>query len=126
MVFVAALLTSAFGIGVPSNSARAVDCLTTPNSAASQNDHWYYRTDRAKQRKCWYLRSANRPSQRVAVQTAREAPPAKSLQSVPAASPHSGASFRDFMANHGGANLSDKDLEELYAQFLEWSRRAKN
>ena len=30
------------------------------------------------------------------------------------------------MAQQGGANLSDKDVEKLYARFLEWSRHAKD
>jgi hypothetical protein len=97
IAFVSALIASCLGVGVPANTARAVDCLTVPNSSAPPNDHWYYRTDRAKQRKCWYLRAANRPSQEVAVRIARQAPPSESLQPAPAASPHSLANFKDFM-----------------------------
>jgi hypothetical protein len=33
----------------------AGDCLAAPNSDAPQGHHWYYHTDRAKHRKCWYL-----------------------------------------------------------------------
>ena len=33
---------------------------------------------------------------------------------------------KDFMAQQGHTNLSQEELEKLYAQFLEWSRRAKN
>lgn len=36
------------------------------------------------------------------------------------------AKFKDFMAQRGRANLSPQELETLYAQFLEWNRRAKN
>jgi len=36
------------------------------------------------------------------------------------------ASFKDFMAHHEGANLSENDLEKLYTKFLEWNRHAKN
>ena len=36
------------------------------------------------------------------------------------------AKFRDFMAQQGRANLSQEELANLYAQFQEWSRRAKN
>jgi TRAP-type uncharacterized transport system substrate-binding protein len=36
------------------------------------------------------------------------------------------ASFKDFMAQQGHTNLSQEELEKLYAQFLEWNRRAKN
>jgi hypothetical protein len=126
IALVSAVLASGFFVSVPADTARAVDCLIAPNSSASQKDHWYYRTDRANQRKCWYLRAATQPSQQGAVQAAREAPPARSLHAVPAASPQSLASFKDFIAHQAGSNLSDKDVEKLYAQFLEWSRHAKN
>jgi hypothetical protein len=33
---------------------------------------------------------------------------------------------KDFMAQQGHTNLSQEELAKLYAQFLEWSRRAKN
>jgi TRAP-type uncharacterized transport system substrate-binding protein len=36
------------------------------------------------------------------------------------------AKFKDFMAQRGRSNLSQQELETLYAQFLEWNRRAKN
>ena len=36
------------------------------------------------------------------------------------------AKFRDFMAQQGRANFSQEELANLYAQFQEWSRRAKN
>ena len=36
------------------------------------------------------------------------------------------ASFKDFMAQRGHINLSQEELEKLYAQFLEWNRRTKN
>jgi len=34
--------------------------------------------------------------------------------------------FKEFMAQQQHANMSEQELEKLYAQFLEWSRRAKN
>jgi len=110
-----ALVVSSLVVSVP---ACAVDCLTTPNSPAPLNSHWYYRTDRTQQRKCWYLRAADQPSQHGAVQTAREATLAKPSPSVPAASPHPHRA--------GTTKLSDKDVEKLYAEFLEWSRHAKS
>jgi hypothetical protein len=56
------------------------------------------------------------------VQVAREAPAENSSRSVPQGSKYSLASFKEFMAQHGGANLSDEDVKKLYAEFLEWSR----
>jgi hypothetical protein len=43
-----------------------------------------------------------------------------------AAGPYSLADFKNFMAQRGGGKLSDQDVEKLYAEFLEWRRRAKN
>lgn len=104
------------------STARAVDCLAAPISSAPKSSHWYYRTDRMQQRKCWHLGDANQSSQQAAVQTAREVPPANPSVSSPAESPYSLKSFKDFLAQRGSNNLSDKDVEKLYADFLEWSR----
>jgi len=30
-------------------------CITAPNAPARNDEHWYYRTDRATNRQCWYL-----------------------------------------------------------------------
>ena len=95
IALISTFLISGLGFSVPAKTARGADCVTAPNSSAPQNSHWYYRTDRAKQRKCWYLRVADRPSQKGAVQTGHEAPPAKSLQSMPAANRHSPADFKE-------------------------------
>jgi len=34
--------------------------------------------------------------------------------------------FREFLAQQGRANLSSDEIEKLYVQFLEWSRRTRN
>lgn len=111
--FASAFLVSILGVIGPTGTARAADCLTAPDPSASPNGHWYYRTDRTTQRKCWYLRGADSGSQEGPVKTA---------QSAAAAAPSLG-SFKDFMAQRGNANLSNKDVEQLYAEFLEWRRR---
>jgi hypothetical protein len=115
IAFASALLTSGLAVSVPANTALAVDCLTAPQSSAPHNSHWYFRTDRTQQRKCWYLRADSQPSQQGAIQTAREAEPDDSLES-----------FKDYMAHRGSADLSDEDVKKLYAKFLEWKRHAKN
>ena len=115
IAFASAFLSSVLGVSVPANIAFAVDCLTAPNSPAPPNSHWY----------CWHLRMDNGPSEQGAVQTVREAP-AKPSQSVAAGGPYAGPGFKDFVAQHGGAKLSDQDVEKLYAEFLEWKRRTKN
>jgi hypothetical protein len=53
----AAALCTMLAIAVlPNNPARAAgDCLAAPDSQPPQGSHWYYRSDRGKQRHCWYL-----------------------------------------------------------------------
>ena len=63
------------GVGVPTNTARADDCLIAPNSPAPAGSHWYFRTDRAKQRNCWYLHAPDQPAQPVAAQAISDASP---------------------------------------------------
>jgi hypothetical protein len=121
IAFASALLA----FSVPANIAFAVDCLAAPNSPAPPNGHWYYRTDRTQERKCWHLQTDNDQSEQGIVQTAREAT-AKPSQSVAAGGPYAGRGFKDFVAQHEGAKLSDEDVETLYAEFLEWRRRTKN
>ena len=125
ITFAFTVLASGLGVGVPTNIAFAADCLTAPNSPAPPNGHWYYRTDRTQERKCWHLQTGNGPSQQAAVQTACEAP-AKPSQSVVASGPNAGPGFKDFVAQHAAAKLSDQQVDNLYAEFLEWKRRAKN
>ncbi len=122
IAFASALLALGLGVGVPANTAFAVDCLTAPNSPAPPNGHWYYRTDRTQDRKCWHIQTSNGSSEQGAVQTAREAP-AKPSQSVAAGGPYAGSGFKDSAPQRGGAKLSDEDVEKLYAEFLEWKRR---
>ena len=44
---------------IPVGAALASDnCLAAPTDQAPQGSHWYYRTDHANQRECWYLREA--------------------------------------------------------------------
>jgi hypothetical protein len=46
-------------VAVSTNSALADDCVATPTPGAPQGSHWYYKTDRATNLKCWYLRTDN-------------------------------------------------------------------
>jgi len=62
------------GVGVPTITARADDCLMAPNSPAPAGSHWYFRTDRAKQRDFWYLHAPDQPPQPAAAIS--DAPPA--------------------------------------------------
>jgi hypothetical protein len=77
-----------------------------------RSSHWHYRTDRAQQRKCWYLDAANRPFQQASVQVGRGSAPAKPLHPEPAESSYSVASFKYFIRHQKGADLSNEDAEK--------------
>lgn len=92
-------------LSVSSNIARADDCLVAPGPT-SPGGHWYYRTERATQKKCWHLGDAS--------QVSNEASETVS-QTLMAASSEPPAGTKN--------GLSEKDVQTLYAQFLEWKRR---
>jgi hypothetical protein len=69
------LLDAAVGMKGAAGTAWAGDCLTEPNSPASQGSHWYYRVDPANQRKCWYLRATDQWAEHTAAQKTSDAAP---------------------------------------------------
>ena len=100
---VVALFASGASIGVPTNNARADDCLTVPKFSEPGSGHWYYRTDRATQRKCWYLR-ADQSSQPTATLATADAAPAASETEPP--------ETRSATWRHHPAPVSDQELEQ--------------
>ncbi|MEA2877054.1 MAG: hypothetical protein QOF14_2250 [Hyphomicrobiales bacterium] len=65
---VAALLSFS---AIPTSSGSAAEtCIAAPNAPAPQGSHWYYRLERATQRKCWRLVKLDREPQGVAKQAA--------------------------------------------------------
>jgi hypothetical protein len=119
--FVSAAL--ALVLGVPANTAFAVGCLTAPSFPAPSNGHWYFRTDRTQDRKCWHLQTDNDHSEQGLLKSSREAR-VKTSQS--AGGFYAGPEFDDFAAQHRSAQLSDEEVEKLYADFLKWKRRTRN
>ena len=66
---VAVLFVALAGESVISADAREdTNCLAAPGAQAPPGRHWFYRVDRPKQRKCWYLRAQK------AVETTARAP----------------------------------------------------
>src|SRR5262249_24455591 len=65
--------------GVELRAARADDCLAQPRPRAPEGSHWYFHTDRATQRKCWYLRGPDQPAQQSAAQSTSQAATANSV-----------------------------------------------
>ena len=74
--WIAAVATLLACLGIPTTIARAADCLTAPYFSAPEGSQWYYQTDRATKRKCWFLRAKNESTQQPAAQAGSEATPA--------------------------------------------------
>jgi hypothetical protein len=80
-IVVAALLLSGIGVSLPNDSAHADDnCVAAAGATAPAGQHWYYRIDRVKQRKCWYLHAIVPLATRAAAN-----PPASSSELAPSA-----------------------------------------
>lgn len=85
---VAALLLSGIGVGLPIDSASAdANCASAPAAAAPAGQHWYYRFDRVKQRKCWYLHTVLALSHRAAKYDAASSEPVASEPAASVAAP---------------------------------------
>ena len=95
---------------ITGSSARSAtdDCLAEPNGPTPQGQHWYYRTDPESKRQCWYLGAEGAPVRKSAAETLTPVEP-----HADATSP---ALARD------AANLSQRQREDLFRQFIEWRR----
>jgi hypothetical protein len=62
-----AIVIAAVALTLPSSHAApaAKDCLATPNTPAPQGSHWYYRADRDKRGRSWYLAPKGQAVRRV-------------------------------------------------------------
>jgi hypothetical protein len=110
ITLVAPLLVSSVGVGALANIAGPDNCLAAPNSPAPQGSHWYYRLDRATQRKCWYVRVVGQPVQQAALPAT--VGPATPLHSMPAASgPKPAADGAPISASPGDTNLLSPHVE---------------
>jgi hypothetical protein len=78
---------SLLGIGAcfPVDGARADDCAAAPSASAPLGEHWYYRSDRASRRKCWYLHATVQLPHHALAQSADAA--AEPAQATPASQP---------------------------------------
>jgi len=136
-VIAAGMIGVALALGA-GTALAAVECLTEPNRDPPEGSHWFYRVDRATDRRCWYLRawtaasSATPPAeaQRAtarspagqAVQRSRPAEPAPAAetQRVTARSPAGQT------AQRAKAPLSESDQAALFLEFLRWKEQQKS
>jgi hypothetical protein len=109
LALVATLLTSSAAVAAPANTTPADNCLAAPNTAAPPGHRWYYRTDRATQRKCWYVRAPNQPAQQAAAPAKKGA--AKPLHATSAPFGPPPAAETAAPANSGEANRLAPQIE---------------
>jgi hypothetical protein len=75
------------GVTLSASSALADDCVATPTPGAPQGSHWYYKTDRATNLKCWYLRTDTAAQDGTDTATDEAAEASDAQASAPAATP---------------------------------------
>jgi hypothetical protein len=99
-----ALLSLALSCAVSARGAHAAPCNAKPNSPTPEGQHWYYRTDRAFGRKCWFLGPENVNDQKGAAQASKR--PASDAAAQPAAQQ---SAQRQTMAQAPGETETGKD-----------------
>lgn len=85
-------LSFAASCAASAQAVHAAECIAKPNAPAPQGEHWYYRTDRATMRQCWYLgpesarvpKGATQPSEQPASDVLAQ-PPASQRARLPTA-----------------------------------------
>ena len=108
---IATLVLTALGVGAPTGTARAEDCLASPNSPAPNGSRWYYRLDRATQHKCWYTRALDQPTQQAAT-SFKTTLPAPAF-AIPIPRPRPSTSDSALSLNPGDTDLSSSHAEEV-------------
>ncbi|MBR1147403.1 hypothetical protein [Bradyrhizobium sp. AUGA SZCCT0431] len=85
------------------NSAKTADtCLTRPKGPLPAGGHWYYRTDHATKRNCWYIGEEKNKTARAAPKESSSTPAASdsaSAEAVNAVSPQQSINARKSIAN---------------------------
>jgi hypothetical protein len=90
---IVAIVIAAVALTLPSSHAApaAKDCLATPNTPAPQGSHWYYRADRDRRGRCWYLapkgQAVRRVSSRKSLLSTKPVPRPRPVAEAPAQPP---------------------------------------
>ncbi|MBI5111808.1 MAG: hypothetical protein HZA68_07535 [Rhodovulum sp.] len=119
LMFAAAVLPLA---GSPVRSAAAApECLTAPDGTATAGRHWFYRLDRATNRKCWYLRDRE-PAAR-STDTTGTLPAAGTATADPVVPVAPTLPTRHAVPSPTGRPLTADERATLYGEFLTWRLR---
>lgn len=127
-------LAAGLAIG-PSRATRAADCLAEPDFRTPGPGHWFYRVDRATQKKCWYFKrdaverpnaasSAPAPLRGAAVPNATGRSPPR-----PDGGPKTTGSSGEKAPYDGPRLVPEKprlnaaSKEALFQDFLQWRER---
>lgn len=78
-----ALLSLATSCAASARAVHASECIAKPNGPPPQGEHWYYRTERATKRQCWYLGPEDANIQKGTTQSSHQ--PASDVLGQPAA-----------------------------------------
>ena len=84
LTLVSAMFALVF-VAASTGAVGAAKCIAKPDAQAPQGEHWYYRTDRATKRQCWYLGPESADIQKSATEALKQTSNALTL---PAAPPH--------------------------------------
>src|SRR5262245_1160294 len=75
----ACLLAAVIASPLPAHAAPAPECVLVPEQQPPAGMRWFLRTDRVKQRKCWYMGPINKNQAAVS----QPGQPAPQLQQLP-------------------------------------------
>jgi hypothetical protein len=107
--FVAGTLAAAALLGLNMTPSSAAECLENPEPTTAEPGHWHYRTDRARNRRCYFFVPAKVPGPQIAP------PPAMS-----------GAPDRRDQPEQNAGNekqespLNEADRKALIQDFVKW------
>jgi hypothetical protein len=134
---VGGMIGAALALGADTALAAA-ECLTEPNHDPPQGSHWFYRVDRATDRRCWYLRAWTpppSPPSTVEAQRATPRPPAgegvqRARPSLGEPAPVMQRTTARSMPGQTGQRvrppLSESDQAALFLEFLRWKEQQKS
>ena len=91
------------------HAAGADDCVVEPTHQPPDGQHWYYRFDQAKNRKCWHLGEAGLTVQRPSPDLPRTTGP-----------------VADRPVRRDEAALSRARRDELFQDFMRWNELQRN